>query len=782
MIVDEKGRPVDYRFVEVNDAFERYTGLKKEFVEGRRVLEIIPTLSDGDFDWIGEYGKIAFQPGSSKSFREYFAPLKRWYKVFVHSVEEGYFATVFVDETPLVEEEYEKRMIHTMLTDIIFELDASYVFTKVIANNENILFASRDEIIGSPFHAYLSEELYRKFERAFQSAKDNQGTEMVWYQSPKKEDDRWFEARIKFFADKYLVSVTDITEQRKLQERYEEVALNYQVLADYTWDWEVWEDRNGVVRYVSPDAKRISGYDAEAFIKDPKLFSTIILEEDRSVWRKHRHGLSDRSGERSIVFRIQTKAGKVKYLRHSCRPAYDRNQEYLGYRSYNTDITQEIEMKERLIESEKHYRLLAEYALDIIWVYNVAEDRFTYISSSVEKYTGFTVEELMQKSFHQTIKEPYEGFIDQKMEELLREFKNNPKEPKEYRIEAQQYCRDGSLLWIEANIKPRYNEKGEIEFVGVSRNVEERKEAERQLTYTATHDQITGLFNRIVFEEKMAEIEEKKIAPVTLVLFDVNGLKLINEAFGNQTGDQALRTVGEVLQSHVEKNDLAARIGGDEFALLLFNLPYEEGKRKLQQIQRAFYQQKIGGEMKLSVSAGWATKTSDKNDIFDVHKKAEKHLYRRKLSQHESFSHHTVQLVMNVLHEKNLREKEHSLRVSELCVATGKAMNFSTDDLNELHMLGMLHDIGKIGIDESILNKPGKLTDEEYNEIKRHPEIGYRILSTVNEYAALSGAVLSHHERFDGKGYPQKLKGEKIPIFARIIAIADAYDAMTSDR
>lgn len=142
----------------------------------------------------------------------------------------------------------------------------------------------------------------------------------------------------------------------------------------------------------------------------------------------------------------------------------------------------------------------------------------------------------------------------------------------------------------------------------------------------------------------------------------------------------------------------------------------------------------------------------------------------------------TIKTIIRTLHEKNKREEQHSYRVSALCQSMGEALGLREEAVQELKSVGLLHDIGKIAIDEKILNKPDRLTNDEWNEIKRHPEIGYRILSTVNGMSEMAEYVLTHHERWDGLGYPKGLKGEKVPLQPRIIAIADAYDAMTSAR
>ncbi|HRV24246.1 MAG TPA: HD-GYP domain-containing protein, partial [Sphaerochaeta sp.] len=131
---------------------------------------------------------------------------------------------------------------------------------------------------------------------------------------------------------------------------------------------------------------------------------------------------------------------------------------------------------------------------------------------------------------------------------------------------------------------------------------------------------------------------------------------------------------------------------------------------------------------------------------------------------------------------RNKSEEHHSRRVSFLSEQLGRVIGLSENDITQLRLAGLFHDIGKIAIAEEILNKHGGLTAEEFSEIQRHVEIGYRLLSSVEGMAPIAHVILSHHERIDGEGYPRGIKGEAIPLQARIISIADAYDAMTSSR
>ena len=166
----------------------------------------------------------------------------------------------------------------------------------------------------------------------------------------------------------------------------------------------------------------------------------------------------------------------------------------------------------------------------------------------------------------------------------------------------------------------------------------------------------------------------------------------------------------------------------------------------------------------------------------EVFKEAEDNMYRYKLSESASIKSKTIDIILNTLYEKNKMEMYHSKRVSMLSYDIASKLDLGKEQINEIKLAGLMHDIGKIGVAETILNKTGPLTEIERAEINKHAEIGYRILKASNEFFKIAVYLLEHHERWDGKGYPNKLAGEQISLPARIIAVADAYDAMTSNR
>ncbi|MCK9443366.1 MAG: HD domain-containing phosphohydrolase [Tissierellaceae bacterium] len=322
--------------------------------------------------------------------------------------------------------------------------------------------------------------------------------------------------------------------------------------------------------------------------------------------------------------------------------------------------------------------------------------------------------------------------------------------------------------------------------LAITRNISDRKEMENRLINLSYRDQLTGLYNRRFFEEELSRLDVERNLPLSIIMSDVNGLKLINDSFGHRVGDELLKTIANVMIKGCRADDIIARISGDEFVVILPKTNEAEAEVLTNRLKKLGRETKFSNEafpdLELSISFGIGTKHSMDMDMALVFKKAEDNMYAHKLLEGPSMRSKTIETIIKALYEKNEREEKHSNRVSLICQDMGKALGLGEDKIRELGSVGLLHDIGKIAISEAILDKPGKLTKEEWEEMKKHPEIGYRILSTVNEMGQIAEYILYHHERYDGFGYPKGLKGEEIPFISRIITIADAYDAMAADR
>ncbi|HOO44188.1 MAG TPA: HD domain-containing protein, partial [Bacillota bacterium] len=250
---------------------------------------------------------------------------------------------------------------------------------------------------------------------------------------------------------------------------------------------------------------------------------------------------------------------------------------------------------------------------------------------------------------------------------------------------------------------------------------------------------------------------------------------------GYEAGNVVLIKIAELFNQFTGKSAKAYRIGGDEFALIMNNTDEAKGQEIIDQIKNSI-SMLDNSEFQITMSFGLGVYKSSANDIEDVYSKALANMHSNKIYDGSSISKKTIDIIMTTLFDKSKRELKHSERVGQISAMIANELNLGTAFYNKAFLAGKLHDIGKININQEILDKPGKLNDDEWLKMKKHPESGFRILSSVPEYLEIAAIVLAHHERFDGTGYPNKVKGHDIHLASRIICLADAYDAMTETR
>jgi diguanylate cyclase (GGDEF)-like protein/PAS domain S-box-containing protein len=342
--------------------------------------------------------------------------------------------------------------------------------------------------------------------------------------------------------------------------------------------------------------------------------------------------------------------------------------------------------------------------------------------------------------------------------------------------------KDNKEIAIEDTAAPIMGIEGQCAgCVLVFRDVTERKEKVQRIEYLNYHDQNTGLYNQRYFDEEVKRLDVKRNLPISFIYSDVNGLKLINDAFGHESGDKVIKMIANVYKKTCREDDIIARVGGDEFVILLPHTDNIAVKsivgRIKDQTEKLVYK-----DIAISVAFGWDTKTDTCQSFSEVMRNAEKSMYNKKIIYNSSKRSDIIKSIMHTLMVKSPREEAHSIRVSELCVKIGEAFNLNVDKIRTLEVAAELHDIGKIAIDDIILNKKGLLNNSQWIQMKQHPETGFRILGAVSEFTHIARYVLQHHERWDGKGYPSGIKEDEISWEARVIAIADAYDAMTTNR
>ena len=341
--------------------------------------------------------------------------------------------------------------------------------------------------------------------------------------------------------------------------------------------------------------------------------------------------------------------------------------------------------------------------------------------------------------------------------------------------------KSGKRYCLEDSAAPIKDDAGAtVGVVLVFRNVTEKKEQQHEIEYLSFHDSLTGLYNRRFFEEELRRLDTLRNLPVSILIGDVNNLKLTNDVFGHTYGDMLLQRLAHVLRRTCRADDIIARWGGDEFSLLLPKTNLEEAKQIAARIRDEFAKERIKA-VQGSISMGAAVKTGVEYDIFDAVNKAEEEMYTAKIMEHSELAKETLQTIVQMLHDSSPREKDHADRVSRLCQAMGRKMNMSEDEVKRLHDAGYLHDIGKVVLDSKLLaNQFNHLSAMEWNEIKRHPVVGYRILNSFDDMLDLAQIVLAHQERWDGAGYPKGLKADEIPLAARIIALVESYERRRS--
>ncbi len=448
------------------------------------------------------------------------------------------------------------------------------------------------------------------------------------------------------------------------------------------------------------------------------------------------------------------------------------------------DISERIRTEEALRESERSKAVLLSHLQGM--AYRCSYDMnwtMEFVSDGCYDLTGYQPSSLLYNrdlSFNDLIAPEYRGILWSEWSRIL-----ELRIP--FRYEYEIISAANERKWVLELGQGIYDEDGKVEALeGIVIDISEGKKRAAQIQYMSDHDFMTGLYNRRFFEDMMGKYASQEDSlPLTIIVASINGMRLINDAFGHAEGDLLITETAKIIQNCCRKGDIPARIGGDEFGILMPMADEEEAHLVMDKIEKVCDKQSRSNKNRLydiSLTTGYCVRKVITEDIEAVLKAAEEYMYKRKLLNQKSSHSALLSSVMTTMYEKSQETEEHSERIAKLSKTIGSRMQLPQKSLDDLQLLSMLHDIGKVGIDDRILKKPGKLNEEEWRIMKKHPEIGYRITMSSPELEHIAQYILSHHERWDGKGYPHGLKGDEIPLLSRILSLVDAYDAMTEDR
>ncbi len=459
---------------------------------------------------------------------------------------------------------------------------------------------------------------------------------------------------------------------------------------------------------------------------------------------------------------------EIDYLELHAYPIFDENNEEItGIVEFVRDITDRKQQKRELE--------LTKFAIDradLIVMRTTSEGEVKYANETTVKKLGYSKDELIGIRGEDFIAEA--DYVDRE------KFWQKIKESESIVYEREMITKNGEKFPAEITSQYYQYEEEEFEFV-FARDITERKNKEQEIQYLLYRDPLTDLYNRRFIQEEMQRLDTERQLPISIIMVDINGLKIINDSFGHDKGDELLVKTAELLQETVREEDILARYGGDEFVVLLPQTS-EKFARKIVKRIKDKCQKTRNEELTISIGAGVATKEKKHKSLEDILNQADDNMYKDKLVSSRSRKHEVVEGLLNTLAANSSETINHARRMEKLAEKLGKRLGLSESQLNRLSLLATLHDIGKASINKEILTKPEELTEEEWGIIKEHAKRGYKIASASEEFALVAEEILSHHEWWNGQGYPRGLQGEEIPLLARIISLVDAYDVMTNDR
>lgn len=788
LLLDEYDEVIDYRYIDVNPAFEQFVGMRREEIANRK-LSGLSDDRDGSILRTLVKNVSAFHMGKPHETTQWMQAIGRYCKIMVVPKDQDTFALVIRNAAETQDALFIEKNDPT--PDALWNVfDNTHDAVSLVAYSGGVFRYVRNNAVhkrqtglrgvgGKTAQELYGQEVGGELTEHFRKCMETGRPVLFEYTFDFEPGRRIWQIDITpvFGEGKILCLLCvskDVTQLRAAEKERDTLARRLT---------STFEQHSAVMLVIHPQTGRIMDANPAAcafygYTKGELLalnIDRINMQDTESIRRSY--AMARDKEQNYFLFPHRLKSGEIRMVDVFSCPIDDGGEQLLS--SIIFDATEREKFREELFCEKELLRITLQSIGDGV----VSTDNngiITGLNGVAQELTGWDHASALGRSFP-------EVFI------LRNEETGRPVENPIQKVldtgrivglanHTELVNRQGRRTPIADSAAPIKMEDGEtFGVVMVFRDVSLEKEQSSRIRFLSYHDSLTGLHNRRYMEEAILLADSEAMLPLSIIMGDVNGLKITNDVFGHEAGDSLLRHVVRLLEKYCRKDDIIARWGGDEFVVLLPRTSLVEAEKIVQNIKRDDIAVDESG-LKLSISLGCAVRETTGRSVQAVLRESEGNMYQQKLLDGKSYRNAIINTLLATLYEKSMETESHSKRMEAHCHSIGRRLKLSYKELDELSLLAVLHDIGKVAIDPDILKKPGKLTSEEWVEMKRHPEIGYRIVQATPELANVADFILSHHERWDGAGYPRGLRGREIPLLCRILAVTDAYDAMTNDR
>ncbi len=436
------------------------------------------------------------------------------------------------------------------------------------------------------------------------------------------------------------------------------------------------------------------------------------------------------------------------------------------------DVTEARRTQRALEESERRYREMADALPQTLFETDLT-GRVLFTNRAGLEAFGFSEDDLRRGISVFDLLVPEE--VPQARRNLAKILNGQDVTPREYLVRRK----DGGTFPVVIYSQPLLRDGAVMGIRGLVVDITDRKIMEERLRFLSVHDPLTGLYNRAFFDEEGVRMASGRFDPLGVVVADLDGLKLVNDLLGHSAGDRLLRETGRLLKEAFRSSDVVARVGGDEFAAFLpecgEGFAHEARRRILTAVER---HNETQGGAPLSLSVGCASGSGKSPGLASLMEEADNLMYQQKRLQ----SPRSRARLLHRLLESFEQKTPDTSREEALIRTLLSQKSFPGADPLCGALLARYHDLGYAGLPGEIWRSASPLTEDEWRDMRRHPEIGYRIALACDHLAPVAEAILGHHERHDGTGYPRGLKEDEILPINRLFAVVDAYNAMISPR